>query len=52
MDRRAKLLGLDAPARHELTLEALDAAIEDNSAQLAAARSKVEEGEGAPEDPG
>ena len=51
MDRRAKLIGLDAPQRHELTLEALDAAIEDYSAQLAAARSEAEQGEEAEADP-
>lgn len=41
MDRRAKLLGLDAPQRHELTLEAIDAALDDVTAQLAAARGEA-----------
>jgi hypothetical protein len=50
MDRRAKLLGLDAPQRHELTLEAIDAALADVEQQLAAARSEVEEAEDAPEE--
>ncbi|MEY9937305.1 hypothetical protein [Streptacidiphilus sp. MAP5-3] len=52
MDRRAKLLGLDAPQRHELTLEAIDAALADVEQQLAAARSEAAEAEGAPEEEG
>ncbi len=41
MDRRARLLGLDAPQRHELTLEALDAALIEVEQQLAVARSEA-----------
>ncbi|MEZ0066692.1 hypothetical protein ABIA32_002704 [Streptacidiphilus sp. MAP12-20] len=52
MDRRAKLLGLDAPQRHELTLEAIDAALADVEQQLAAARSEAAEAEGAEEEEG
>lgn len=45
MDRRAKLLGLDAPQRMEgvLTIDAIDAAITDLSQQVAAARSETGE---------
>lgn len=42
MDRRAKLLGLDAPQRVEvLTLDAIDAAIADLEQQLTARRSEA-----------
>jgi hypothetical protein len=52
MDRRAKLLGLDAPQRHELTLESIDAALADVEEQLAAARSQAAEAAGAEEGEG
>jgi len=44
MDRRAKFLGLDAPARMEvLTIDAIDAAIADLGQQVASARSQAGE---------
>lgn len=47
-DRRAKLLGLDAPQKVEvLTLDAIDAQIADLNAQLAAAGSEAGEAAGA-----
>lgn len=49
MDRRARLLGLDAPQRHELTLEALDAALIEVEQQLAAARSEAADAAADPE---
>jgi hypothetical protein len=52
MDRRAKLLGLDAPQRHELTLESIDAALADVEEQLAVARSQAAEAAGAEEGEG
>jgi hypothetical protein len=52
MDRRAKLLGLDAPQRHELTLEAIDAALADVEQQLAAARGEAAEADDPEEEEG
>lgn len=45
-ESRRKLLGLDAPQRHELTMEAIDAALAEADAELAAAHSEAGEAEG------
>jgi transcriptional regulator of nitric oxide reductase len=45
-ESRRKLLGLDAPQRHELTMGEIDAALEDAAAQLALARSEAAEADG------
>lgn len=45
-ESRRKLLGLDAPQRHELTLGEIDAALDDVNTQLALARSEAAEAEG------
>ena len=41
LDRYMRLLGLEAPQRHELTLEVLDAALVEVEQQLALARSEA-----------
>ena len=48
-ERRSKLLGLDAPAQVELTMEAIDAALADTAAELAAARRDAAETDSAPD---
>jgi hypothetical protein len=50
MDRRAKLLGLDAPTRTEgvLTLDAIDASIAQLTAQLDTARTQAGQADQAP----
>lgn len=45
-ESRRKLLGIDAPAKMELTLEAINAALAATDADLAAARAETGEAEG------
>jgi hypothetical protein len=47
-----KLLGLDAPAKLDLTMEAINAALAATDADLAAARAEAAEAEGAPGEAG